>query len=353
MEKIVFVDTNFLINNIGNIKKIISEMEQSGYLLYITQTVKIEFINIQLRKLKETYSKLEKIKQTNKHLNISYVKEDKSLKSLEEAYNRLFDKYFENKIIEYDKSDMLDRVLERNKFKRPPFYNEPNSTDKGFKDTIIYLTIRDYIQTLPEGSEIYFITSDNGFIKYKDDLEPEVFKETKRNIKFIEGNSKEFIYSQLKIDDENEERQEENIFAKNKEKIDIEKIREEINELIYIFKYENFEDYYGNQIEEKRFELYLELNYNDTEYLLNNIECNLKKNIFNNYISVEKLFKNSFMVSAKYDIDVTILQKIYDIYIKVRETEYKDAFINFIMTNVNENIDSSIKNGSSNDDIPF
>ena len=59
------------------------------------------------------------------------------------------------------------------------------------------------------------------------------------------------------------------------------------------------------------------------------------------------------MVSAKYDIDVTILQKIYDIYIEVRETEYKDAFINFIMTNVNENIDSSIKNGSSNDDIPF
>ena len=55
---------------------------------------------------------------------------------------------------------MLDKVLERSKYKKPPFYNENNSSDKGFKDTIILLTIIDFIIFFGDDAIFYFITSE-------------------------------------------------------------------------------------------------------------------------------------------------------------------------------------------------
>lgn len=49
MEKIVIVDTNFLVSNMGNNRNNIKELEEKGLLLYIPELVKDEFINIQLR----------------------------------------------------------------------------------------------------------------------------------------------------------------------------------------------------------------------------------------------------------------------------------------------------------------
>ena len=353
MEKIIFVDTNFLISNIGGIKDIIDKVEKAGYSLYITETVKNEFINIELRKKKDIYNKLEKIKQTNKFINLTYTKEEETLEYVKNKYDKLFNQYFKNRIIEYDKNNMLDRVLERNIFKIPPFFNESNSTDKGFKDTIILLTIKDYIQTLPEESEIYFVTADNGFTKYKKDIEQEILVDTKRNIKIIDARSKETLYNKLNIENEQTEEQKENIFVKNIKEIDIEKIREEINDLMFDFKYELVEDFYGNQSPEKRFKVYTEINYSDTEDFLENIENNIKENIFSKYISPDNLFKNTSLINPISGIDVTTLQKIYNLYIKVKETEYKEAFINFIMMSINENIDYSMNGNSSYDDLPF
>lgn len=63
MKNILIVDTNFLINNTGNIKEIIKELEDNKFEVYVPELVKEEFINIQLRKLEEAYIKIENLKK--------------------------------------------------------------------------------------------------------------------------------------------------------------------------------------------------------------------------------------------------------------------------------------------------
>lgn len=58
MNKIVILDTNFLVSNTGKIKEIVSLIEAKGNLVYIPQMVQEEYINIQLRKVKEQYKKI-------------------------------------------------------------------------------------------------------------------------------------------------------------------------------------------------------------------------------------------------------------------------------------------------------
>ncbi len=74
MRNIVIVDTNFLINNIGNIKEIIKELTDKDIDVYVPEIVKEEFINIQLRKLEETYNKLENLKNFQKIVDLKYRK---------------------------------------------------------------------------------------------------------------------------------------------------------------------------------------------------------------------------------------------------------------------------------------
>ena len=66
MKNVVIVDTNFLVNNTGNIKEIVKELQEKEIEVYVPELVKEEFINIQLRKLEEAYSKLENLKNLQK-----------------------------------------------------------------------------------------------------------------------------------------------------------------------------------------------------------------------------------------------------------------------------------------------
>ena len=130
MKNIVFADTNFLVNNIGNIKNINEELKENEIDLYIPELVKDEFINIQLRKLTEAYSKLENMNNLEKIIDLKYIKREKAENKIQEIYEMLFEHSFKNKIISYNKENMLERILDRNKYKKPPFYKENNSSDK-------------------------------------------------------------------------------------------------------------------------------------------------------------------------------------------------------------------------------
>lgn len=252
MRNIVIVDTNFLVGNIGSIKELIKELTEKEIDVYVPEIVKDEFINIQLRKLEDTYNKLEGLKNLQKVVDLKYRKKEEARKIIEDAYNSIFEHNFNNKIILYNKENMLDRVLQRNKYKQPPFYNENNSSDKGFKDTIILFTIMDFINEFEDEASFYFITSDNGFIKYKKEIENEFFEKTSRKLTIIEGADKEKIYKEFNISEQIDKNENEtNIFSKND--INLEDIRKRINELMDDFIWTTTLDFYGNPQEEKRF----------------------------------------------------------------------------------------------------
>lgn len=299
MKNVVIVDTNFLVNNTGNIKEIVKELQEKEIEVYVPELVKEEFINIQLRKLEEAYSKLENLKNLQKIIDLKYRKKEVTRKMVEGIYNNIFEENFKNKIIVYNKEGMLDRVLERNKYKKPPFYSENNSSDKGFKDTIILLTIIDFISSFGDDAIFYFITSDNGFIKYKNEIEKEIFDKCAKNITIVEGKDKNKVYKELNIVEEksNQEEKTENIFSK--EEINIEEIRKRINELMDIFIWTTSFDYYGNLQDERRFEISNYINNEKTEKFLNSIDGIIEDNIFRNEILVETFFETDEWVFSK------------------------------------------------------
>lgn len=353
MKNVVIVDTNFLVNNTGNIKEIVKELQEKEIEVYVPELVKEEFINIQLRKLEEAYSKLENLKNLQKIIDLKYRKKEVTRKIVEGIYNNIFEENFKNKIIVYNKEGMLDRVLERNKYKKPPFYNENNSSDKGFKDTIILLTIIDFISSFGDDAIFYFITSDNGFIKYKNEIEKEIFDKCAKNITIVEGKDKNKVYKELNIVEEklNQEEKTENIFSK--EEINIEEIRKRINELMDIFIWTTSFDYYGNLQDERRFEISNYINNEKTEKFLNSIDGIIEDNIFRNEILVETFFETDEWVFSKNSIDVDTMKEISELYKKVKDTKYKEAFINYISQRINENKVNNMFTVESDDDLPF
>ena len=353
MKNVVIVDTNFLVNNTGNIKEIVKELQEKEIEVYVPELVKEEFINIQLRKLEEAYSKLENLKNLQKIIDLKYRKKEVTRKMVEGIYNNIFEENFKNKIIVYNKEGMLDRVLERNKYKKPPFYNENNSSDKGFKDTIILLTIIDFISSFGDDAIFYFITSDNGFIKYKNEIEKEIFDKCAKNITIVEGKDKNKVYKELNIVEEksNQEEKTENIFSK--EEINIEEIRKRINELMDIFIWTTSFDYYGNLQDERRFEISNYIKNEKTEKFLNSIDGIIEDNIFRNEILVETFFETDEWVLSKNSIDVDTMKEISKLYKKVKDTKYKEAFINYISQRINENKVNNMFTVESDDDLPF
>lgn len=353
MKNVVIVDTNFLVNNTGNIKEIVKELQEKEIEVHVPELVKEEFINIQLRKLEEAYSKLENLKNLQKIIDLKYRKKEVARKIVEGIYNNIFEQNFKNKIILYNKESMLDRVLERNKYKKPPFYNENNSSDKGFKDTIILLTIMDFISSFGDDAIFYFITSDNGFIKYKNEIEKEIFDKCAKNLTIVEGKEKNKVYKELNIVEtqESQEEKTENIFSKKE--IDIEEIRKRINELMDTFIWTTSFDYYGNPQDERRFEISNYINNEKTEKFLKNIDGIIEDNIFRNEILIETFFETEEWVLSKYSIDVDVMKEISELYQKVKNTKYKEAFINYISQRINENKVNNMFTVESDDDLPF
>lgn len=353
MKNIVIVDTNFLINNTGNIKEIIEELTSNDIEVYVPEIVKEEFINIQLRKLEETYNKLESLKKSQKVIDLKYRKKELTRKMVEDAYDKIFENNFKDKIIIYNREEMLNRVLQRNRYKQPPFYNESNSSDKGFKDTIIFLTVLDFIIDFKDEANFYFITSDNGFIKYKKEIEKEIFEKSIKNIIILDGKDKNKLYKELNIVENQQIQQDEqeNIFSKKE--IDIEKIRKQINNLMDKFTWSTSFDFYGNEQEVRRFDISNYISSDDTEKFLNSIDDVIEDNIFRNKISIEAFFETEDWVFSKYSIDIDTMKEISELYKTVKDTKYKEAFVKYVSQRINENKVTNMFTTDSDDDLPF
>ena len=354
MDKIIILDTNFLVANTGKINEIIPKLEKNNYHVYVPKMVQEEYINIQLRKIKELYKKIENIKNNNDFLNLKYENEEKVLKWNENGYNRSFKDYFGNNIIEYERNNILDNVLARNRYKEPPFYDEPNSSDKGFKDTIIWLSIKDFINKYENDETFfYYITSDNGFIKYKDSLEKEI---ENKHFEIVDIKDANKLYSKFSIEvAENQEEIEGNIFDSISNELNLDEAREKINNLMWEFNNYVNVDYYGNENVENRYIIKKLISYNETEIFLNHISRVIKDNFFRKTINPESIFPIECEVySNGAEINLDTLRDIDVLYHQVSKTEYKKAFIQFIMQKINENkVNEVTFINAEDDDLPF
>lgn len=352
-KSIAFVfDTNFIIQN-KDLKKAISELKEE-YTAYITQ------VSIEERKaqkffdMTQSYEKLKKLSSS-----VRMMVSIKSKCSIDEAQSKQsdyiqkeYDNLFGKNIIPFDTStEVFEIVLQRALYKKPPFRNKENASDKGFKDCLMWISIMQYFKSNGE-KEIVFLTNDDGFIDQKDILINEFQEFTGKKIS-IERNTyfSSLIKSYGNIDSKY-------LFHKKSEIPNIEVIREKINNTFELICFSQGYDYWGNEEWSKTF--YTNKKF-DSEYLsiiFERLEQILQNNIFNQSIKASSIFDLDDRITDNVDIDINLLEKANNLYKQIKQLypEHMIALFNAIAHILNQNYKVPIEDYNailSNEEVPF
>lgn len=178
---IVFIDTNIFYNNWylnnANFKYLFNYLENTGSKLFLSEIVCSEVdnkFNIELDSLKKHFSdglkKSKSILNEVPNYNLNKLDVDYSIKKvLSELQNDFKIEYVSYENI--DNSKIVERAIKRIK----PFQDQ----DKGYRDTLIWLSLLDYLKTENIDNEISFINNNSkDFLnKEKSNLHPDLIKD--------------------------------------------------------------------------------------------------------------------------------------------------------------------------------
>lgn len=163
-EKAAFVfDTNFIIKE-KKLDEVITNL-QDKYTVYITQVSINERIAQQCRDLKEKFEKVESIQNECREIaSISFLSTfEERTEDIRTGVQKKYEQYFKDNIIPMSTTEkVFNEVLERSYEKRAPFSSDKNASDKGFKDTLMWISLLDYF-TSNGPDRIVFITDDKAF----------------------------------------------------------------------------------------------------------------------------------------------------------------------------------------------
>jgi hypothetical protein len=179
----IVLDTNFIISNRKNFSEIYKILSET-YDVYISEISIQERISQKYLELKDKHDKINKFKEDyTDFVEISIKKPfeerlEYMIKTIQEDYQQTFG----NRIIKFtQKNNTLSIIMDRVFKKIPPFINAENASDKGFKDTMIWLSILEYF--LNNGSNnVIFITDDKYFMNNSEALCKEFASYTRKTI---------------------------------------------------------------------------------------------------------------------------------------------------------------------------
>lgn len=348
---IVF-DTNFIVEKLDQLIQVMKVLKEKKYKLYISQVViderKAQLCNENIEKYNKIYSLAKYlthyIEIKSKIPSSNHIDEIQK-KLTQQAYESLFG----NNIIKYSKSEEIFSIILERAFKKiPPFVTD--KSDKGFKDTLMWLSIIDYFMANGE-QNIILLTSDNGFIKSKNELELEFKNKTNKILK-IEPNS--FYTDIIK------EEQKENIIQNNHNipEEELENLSDEIYDCIFDICNETISDDFQEYFV-ARFIINIQFTEKDIENIFNRLEDNINMHILERSIDISDILEKKEYVIQSNSIPLKNVKELLKLYKKIQH-KYPSLIHQFYVTvtkyinmhcykeprsnNVNMNID---------DEVPF
>lgn len=353
----VIFDTNTLLGNKKKLFDIKTKIELSSD-IFIPRMVIDEVKAHKSREIREDFLQIKSIIDKNSGLfkyNENFKIDDVILKN-EKSICKWLSDYCNNNIIERDDIS-LDDIIERANKKITPFNKDKQSSDKGFKDTIIWLSILNN-KTINDYKKIIIVSSDkDAFIKNVKDLNDE-YKECHDNTLEICSNIDE-LYEKIGII----KSEEETIVTNNDNKISIntiEELREKINVCVNKILYNVYEDDWGNQYSEKIFNIYDKMDNSDVECFLSLLGDFLKDNLFFENVDISDLLNGCGIRSAGEEVSSQYLNELNEIYNNIKQNEelYK-PFLKLLKTEFNKlyiykaKSKSSPFDGNDDADLPF
>lgn len=333
-EYCLIFDTNIITENKNKLSEIKEKIEEIAD-IYIPKIVIEEVQAQKSRSISDDYLKIQGIIKKNKD---SFIYEEKFKLSdvITKSENAIEEwlKNYCNNILEYKKVDMND-ILSRLKYKKAPFINEIGSSDKGFKDTIIWLSIMEK-ESLQEYKKIILITNDKtGFVKRREELYEEYKERYLTDIRIC--SSIEEVYQELEISsDEQQDIQIENHKIQEQKNENIQDIKKELNSCIDHIVSFVYDDNWGNEQRVDRFVIYTKMKDEDIECFLILLGDYLKENLFFERIDMSDILFRCGIESAGETVRSKYLNELNEIYIRIKDNRdlYK-PFIKFIKENFN------------------
>lgn len=351
IKKAFIFDTNFIIQNDATTNKkmeaVINPLKEK-FNIYITQVSINERIAQFQRTLKEKFDKIPNIKQDYKGIATITVKTTFDTCSLtaKRIMQERYEKLFPGNIIPFkEDQSTFSCVLERAYAKIAPFSSADNASDKGFKDSLMWLSILAYFKEQGE-TEVLFITEDQAFIKNAETLCIEFKEKTGKTIE-IKQNS---YYKSLIMESKETPKP-------NPPKIpNIEELRDKIREILYDICIIEDEDYYGNFSRGKAFILTQKIDETHIESIFNALPQKIETYIFEKYIWATKVFEiGSILENGDSTIPLKNLEKAVDLHesIKKNYPHYLFQFYTTATSIFNQNYERKRILLDDDSDIPF
>ena len=330
-------DTNFIIEHSKDLNTVVEKLSKT-YEVFVTQLSIDERISQQYLDLKAKYDNAKKIANEIK----SFAKLE-FIKDFEDAYSATktwvqnnYTQLFPNKIIPFSKSEetyaeIIDRVYK----KKAPFIAK--SSDKGFKDTILWLSLIEYFSKNKDFESITFVSNDHGFTENTESLQEEFKEKTKLN---IEINNNDFL-NQMIIEKKDIEVR--NSDLKNITSEELNDLRQEIqNSLKNVcigYSYDPDVDGYRSF---PLFKLNEYIEINQIENMFENLSKVLFRDLFATEFVFGDLFNNLYIFKEQYYISREKIEALNSLYNKIKKN-YKQLlpqFFKVVKETINQNYDT-------------
>jgi hypothetical protein len=350
----IVLDTNFIIEQKDNFTKTVDNLSQNHF-VFVTEISINERVSQKYLEIKNAYDKIENIKKEYKaYATINLHKSfDVKFKDVEKETRAAYEKYFKDRVIKFTSNNQtLNEVLERVYRKVPPFKTAHGSSDKGFKDTLLWMSTMQFFKDYSEVLEIIFITNDKEFLENAELLKTEFKNITQKKIEIKDNNYYKVLLGESTETIAKEEKNIKELSIAQKG-ILRDRIEETINNICYVYDY----DYYGNPIHNRAFEIYKKIEYKEAQEFFENLNDTLGYHIFDKYIEPSIAFGQIVKVLNKNNIPIVDLEKAYELYkiIKTEYAEYIIPFLNTVCEIINRNYEEDFKyvELSDDDELPF
>jgi ribosome-associated protein YbcJ (S4-like RNA binding protein) len=339
----IVLDTNFIISHRADFLDIHKKLSET-YDVFVSDISIQERISQAYIELKNKYNNIEKFRTEYSGFVEVIIK-----RSFEEIYesrkNKIrmnYQEFFVDNIIKFSANEnslnlIMDRVLK----KIPPFSTAENASDKGFKDTLIWLSLLEFFKE-KGGDNVIFVTDDKVFRNNSDELCKEFAIYTGKKIEIKENNF-------FETSTEENEKTKADI---SKPLPDVTLLRKNIQDKISALCYGYYDsDNYGNPIWRFIFELRIKVTPDDMKIVFGNLRKVIEANLFESSISAETAFSINGIENI-FPVPIEELQNALSLYVDICN-ECKEYLPQFYSTAANIFNKNYYENRWSSDIAPF
>ena len=246
----------------------------------------------------------------------------------------------ENIIKVLDRDNYFTRLIDRCGYKKPPFERNEKSSDKGFKDTVIWLSILDFAKEY-DSDKYVLVTKDGAFQKKQDELINEFSEFTKKTIDIACVSEIESLYNFVGIGEPKKEPDVKQMTKDIDRKINDEFINEintHIFNLTHYIENDPYSEYTGELL--RHFIIFEKLDNDKAERIINqiSIDINRKYALFIDVDFTKILKEFGIPCENSLVVDRDCLMCIVKDYESVMNNypEYKESYIELFRSKIND-----------------